>query len=136
MNEASRLREDEALVGAYVELILGGMEEAELGALWDELVRAKGREFAGRVEAEVMRRDALLQEQISNKTDVDVSSRQAAIPAVGPETIEASPGAQSSPAVGAGLEEAIAKAEAPELRIPRDGERGFQGMVSAHSTGS
>src|SRR5271157_6056440 len=40
-NEAARLQEDEDLVLAYVELILGGMDEAEIGALWDELVRAK-----------------------------------------------------------------------------------------------
>jgi Family of unknown function (DUF5906) len=117
MNEASRLREDEGLVGAYVELILGGVDEAEIGALWDELVRAKGREFAGRVEAAVMRRDALLREQTSNKTEAGRGSRKAAAPAVGPETIEASLGAQSSPAVGAGLEEAIGRAE-PDVEPP------------------
>jgi putative DNA primase/helicase len=129
MNEASRLREDEGLVGAYVELILGGMDEAEIGALWDELVSAKGREFAGRVEAEVVRRHALLQEQISNKTDVDGSSRQAAIPAVTPEEVavpgapppaEALPEQTSNKTASAGEKAEAEQAEGPAVLNAND----------------
>jgi putative DNA primase/helicase len=92
MNEAARIREDAGLVQAYVELILGGMDEAEIGALWDELVSAKGEEFAARVEAEVVRRDVLLREQISNE-----------------------PIAPAPASVAEALEERIARAEAPEF---------------------
>jgi putative DNA primase/helicase len=122
MNEASRLREDEGLVGAYVELILGGVDEAEIGALWDELVRAKGREFAGRVEAAVMRRDALLQEQTSNKTAAASGSARPSARGE-PETTEAVPGAaQSTPAQGP--EEAMARAEAPPVEVQEALKRG------------
>ena len=106
MNEA--VRERDGVVLAYVELILGGMDEAEIGALWDELVEKRGEAFAGKVEAEVMRRDALLREQISSSARPSARGE--------PETTEAVPGAaQSSPAIADRLEEAIARGAEPGL---------------------
>jgi putative DNA primase/helicase len=136
MNEAALLREDEGLVLAYAELFLGGMDEAEIEALWGELVEKRGEEFAGRVEAEVLRRAAAeaAREQSSNKSDAScelgggsAQANPAAVPGQ-MEEVSVPSAAPPAPVVGDALEDTLKwQAEQPQEEADLPSERANMG---------